>query len=614
MMKGYAGKICRIDLTSGQVRAEELKESVARKYLGGKGLGAYLLYSGMRPQLDPFDPDNMLIFVAGPLTGTSFPTVSRGAAVTKSPMTGTFLDSYAGGLFGPCIRYSGYDAFVITGRAKSPVYLMVDQGKISIRDAATLWGLSTTETENRLKGDLGSDGKNKISIAAIGPAAEKLVRFSGIVTDGRMFGRGGAGAVMASKNLKAVVLRGEGKIDVADEAGFKSVIKRCQQKIAEHPLTKKGGVFPLMGTMMTVDLTQETGTLPTRNWKENTFERSTQINGTAFTEHKVRSRACYLCPIGCSRDTKATVGGRDYVTEGPEYETIYAFGSNCEISDPAVIIAADRLCDEYGMDSISCGGVIGFAMECFEKGLISKEETQGIDLSFGNGEALLALIHLIGKREAIGRLLSEGVRFASGRIKGASGFAIHVKGLEPPGYDPRGMKGQALTYALSDRGACHLRSNTIRTELLGLPTPVDRYGYSGKAEMVRELQLSYVIFDCVIGCAFGGFAIGHPDYVDGVSAVTGWPFSVKELREIAERTWNLTRLFNVREGFRRKDDTLPERLFKEASTKGPSRGQVVDREAFEKMLDEYYQIAGWDKNTGVPTQEKRKELGLDQME
>jgi aldehyde:ferredoxin oxidoreductase len=612
-MKGYMGKIARIDLTSGKASIEELKEEVARKYLGGKGLGAYLLYYSLRPHTEPCDPGNILIFAAGPLTGTSFPTASRGSVITRSPLTGTFLDSYAGGLFGPCIKYSGFDGLMITGKATSPVYLVVDNGRCSIHDARHLWGLSTSETETRLIGELKQADSDKMSIASVGPGAENGVRFSGIVTDRRMFGRGGAGTVMGSKNLKAIVLKGENRIEVADESGFKTVVKSCQQKIAEHPMTKRGGQFRRFGTMDTVDLTQETGTLPTRNWQENTFDHAEQITGTAFLKYVTRSRACYLCPIGCSRDTKALVGGSEYITEGPEYETIFAFGSNCAIEDPSFIIAADKLCDEYGIDSISCGGVIGFAMECFEKGLLSKKETGGIDLSFGNGKAVLELIHLIGKREGIGRLLSEGVKIASEKIEGSSRFAMHVKGLEPPGYDPRGMKGQALTYALSDRGACHLRSNTLRTELLGLPQPVDRYGYEGKAAMVRELQLTYVIFDSLIGCAFGGFAITQKDYVDGVAALTGWPFILKELRQIAERTWNLTRLFNVREGFTRKDDTLPLRLFEEASSKGPSKGQVVDRIAFEKMLDEYYQIVGWDTLTGRPTEKKLIELGIESL-
>jgi len=613
-MKVYKGKIAQIDLRTERICIEELKEEVARKYLGGKGLGAYLLYRSLNPHTDPYDPNNKLIFITGPLTGTTFPAVSRSAVITRSPMTGTFLDSYCGGFIGPHMKYAGYDALIITGKAKSPVYVMVDDGEISIKNAGHLWGRSTSETENRLKDELKHEKKGRISVASIGQAGERLVRFSNIENDRRTYGRGGAGAVMGSKNLKAVVIRGNSKIKIADEKGFQEVIKRCQQKIAQHPLTKRDGVFPKMGTMMTVDLTQETGTFPTKNWQENTFEYATEINGDAFLQHKVRPRACFACPIGCSRDLKASLGEVEYITEGPDYETIFAFGSNCEIKDAKVIIAADQLCDDYGMDTISCGGVIGFAMECFEKGLITRKETGGIDLSFGNGQAVIEAVHLIAKKEGIGQILSEGVKIASEKIKGSSAFAMHVKGLDLPGYDPRGMKGQGLTYALSDRGACHVRSNTLRTELLGIPQPIDRYAYEGKAQMVRDLQLNYATYDCLIACLFGAFAISLDDYAEALQTLTGWAITPAELRLIAERAWNLTRLLNVREGFTRKDDTLPERLFTLASTKGPSKGQMVDRSAFEKMLDEYYQIVGWDKVTGIPTKEKLMELGIENLE
>jgi aldehyde:ferredoxin oxidoreductase len=610
IMNGYAGNIAWVDLTSGSTRTEELSEEIARKYLGGKGLGAYLFYNHLKPHTDAYDPSNLLIFVAGPLTGTTFPCVARGGVITKSPMTGTFLDSYAGGIFGPSLKYAGYDALVITGKSKKPSYISLNAGNISIQDASSLWGLSTFETEKHIRDDIKPEKKERMGVAIIGPAGEKLVRFSGILTENRIFGRGGAGAVMGSKNLKAVVVKGTKEIGVFDRAAFKEVMEGCQEKIGVHPLTKRGGVFPRVGTIMTVDLTEETGTLPTRNWRENTFDHANNINGESFTRHILKHRSCYLCPIGCSRDSKGIVGGREYVTEGPEYETIYAFGSNLEIGDPNVIIAVDRLCDEYGMDTISCGGAIGFTMECVEKGLISKKDI-GFDLSFGNGEAVLSMVHLIGKREGIGDLLAEGVMRASSKIEGSSSFAMHVKGLELPGYDPRGMKGQGLTYALSDRGACHLRSNTIRTELLGLPTPIDRYAYKGKAVMVAELQLTYVMFDCLIGCVFGGLAITPDDYVNAIRAITGWSFSLEELRTISQRVWALTRLFNSREGFTRNDDSLPKRLFTEASTKGPSKGHVVDKETFERMLDEYYEIVGWDKKTGIPTDSRLKELGIE---
>jgi aldehyde:ferredoxin oxidoreductase len=512
------------------------------------------------------------------------------------------------------MRYAGYDALVITGKANSPVYILVDDGVISIKEADHLWGLPTSETENGLRNELKGDKGEKVSVAAIGQAGEGLVRFSNIETNRRAYGRGGAGAVMGAKNLKAVVIRGDDEVRVAHQKAFREVVERCQQKIAEHPLTKKGGVFPRIGTMMTVDLTHETGTLPTRNWQENTFAHAQEINGDAFLQFRLRPRACFACPIGCSRDTKALVGGVEYVTEGPDYETIFAFGSNCDVKDPEVIIAADKLCDDYGMDTISCGGVIGFAMECFERGLISEKEAGGIDLSFGNGDGVIELIHLIARREGIGQLLSKGVKIASEKIDGSSAFAMHIKGLELPGYDPRGMKGQALTYALSDRGGCHVRSNTIRTELLGIPQVIDRYAYEGKPEMVRELQLSYATFDCLITCLFGAFAITLQDYSEAIAAVTGWPMTQEELRSVAERAWNLTRLFNAREGFTRRDDTLPERLFTQVSTRGPSEGQVVDRDSFERMLDDYYQIVGWDRLTGIPEDKKLKELGIEKLE
>ena len=610
-MRGYSGKIAWIDLKEERIHIEELKEEIARKYLGGKGLGAYFLYHNLSPHTDPYDLDNKLIFITGPLTGTTFPAVSRSAVITRSPMTGTFLDSYSGAFFGPHMKLAGFDALIITGKAKDPVYVMVDRGEISIKKANHLWGLSTSETESRLKEELKGE---RISVAAIGQAGEKLVRFSNIESSRRAYGRGGAGAVMGSKNLKAIVTRGDAKIKIAEENGFREVIERCREKIAQHPMTMRGGIFPRLGTMMTVDLTQTTGTFPTKNWQENTFTFADEINGNAFLQHTVKPRACFACPIGCSRDTKATLAGHEYLTDGPDYETIFAFGSNCEIKDPKVIIAADQLCDDYGMDSISCGGVIGFAMECFEKKLISEKDTGGIDLSFGNGDALIEVIHLIANREGIGHLLAEGVKNASEKIAGSSTFAVHVKGLDLPGYDPRGMKGQGLTYALSDRGACHVRSNTIRTELLGIPQSVNRYGYEGKAQMVRDLQLNYATFDCLIACVFGAFAISLEDYSDALRTVTGWPMTPEELRRIAERAWNLTRLFNVREGFTRKDDTLPERLFTLASTTGPSKGELVNKEDFEKMLDEYYEIAGWEKATGVPIKEKLVELGIEKLE
>ena len=610
MLSGYAGKIGWVDLNRRTTRVEALDESTAVNYLGGKALGAYLLYSHLKPNIDPYDPANMLIFITGPLTGTPFPAASRSAVITRSPMTGTILDSYAGGFFGPHLKRAGFDILIIVGKAKNPAYVLVEGGNIKIEEANHLWGLSTSDTETRLQEQHKKEKGERMSIAAIGPAGEKLVRFSNIVNDGRCYGRGGAGAVMGSKNLKAVVLRGNQTIRVRDEAGFKAVVDRCRKKIAAHPLVGREGVFPKVGTMMTLDLTQETGTLPTRNWQENTSEHASGINADAFVKHIIRPQTCYACPIGCSRKTTAITNDREYVAAGPEYETMYSFGSNCDIKEPEMIIAADKICTDYGLDTISCGVVIGFAMECFEKGLITSKNTGGIDLTFGSGDALIACLHLIGRREGIGQILAEGVKRASDRIEGSSDFAMHVKGLELPGYDPRGMKGQALTYAVADRGGCHLRSSTLKTELIGIPRLYDRYAYDEKAEMVRELQLNNATYNCLIACLFGTFALSLEDYAEALSTILDGPVTAEELRTIGERALTLARLFNGREGFARRDDTLPSRLFSQAATRGPSKGEVVDPDAFEKMLDEYYQCMGWDKRSGQPTEEKLKALGL----
>ncbi len=610
MLSGYAGKMGWIDLTQGTARVSDLEPGLAKKYLGGKALGAYLLLRHLQPKTDPYDPANVLIFITGPLSGTAFPAASRSAVVTRSPMTGTFLDSYCGGFFGPHLKRAGFDALIIRGKAKKPVYILVDDGQIAVKEADHLWGLTTSQTDQRLQAVHKKEKGERISVAAIGPAGERSVRFANIVNNGRCYGRGGAGAVMGSKNLKAVVLKGNLPVGLADEAGFKAVVGRCRRKTGQHPLTGREGVFPKVGTMMTLDLTQETGTLPTRNWQENTSEHATVINADAFVDHITRPKTCYACPIGCSRETTATRKGVAYVTEGPEYETMYAFGSSCEIKAPEVIIAADALSTDYGLDTISCGVVIGFAMECFEKGLLTRKDTAGIDLSFGNGDALLDCIHLIGQREGLGQILSEGVKRASEKIEGSAEFAMHVKGLELPGYDPRGMKGQSLTYAVSDRGGCHLRSNTLRTEIIGIPRAYDRYVYDEKAEMVRALQLNYATFNCLIACVFGAFAISTEDYAEALSTIIDWPVTATELTTIGERALNLTRLFNVREGFRRRDDTLPPRLFSQAATRGPSKGEVVDKDAFEKMLDEYYRCMGWDKRSGIPTDQKLKALGI----
>lgn len=607
---GYIGKTGIVDLSANQVETRDTSEEIYRKYLGGKGLGSYFLHEYSSRGKEALSAATPLIFATGPLTGTSFPAASRSAVITRSPLTGTFLDSYAGGHFGPALRRAGFDTLIVLGQADAPVYIHIENGQISIRPAHNLWGLKVTETEHMLQQYHQNYSQLRFKTACIGPAGENLVRFASIMSEKRAFGRGGSGAVMGAKKLKAVLAGGNAKVEAADDAGFKAVVKRCRANIARHPMTGKDGVFPKLGTIMTVDLTQETGTLPTHNWRANTFDRARGIDGEAFLERIVRSRTCFACPIGCTHDAKAELDGAEYYAEGVEYETIYAFGSNCLIGDSAFIIAADQLCDEYGMDTISCGVTVGFAMECFERGLISAEEIQGWELNFGAKSAALALIHMIAQREDLGRVLADGTKAAAARINGAEDLAIHVKGLELPGYDPRGMKGQGLTYALADRGGCHMRSNTIRTELLGLPEPMDRFSYQDKAEMVFKLQMTYSMFDCLGACAFGGFALTPQDYAEGVAALTGWNFNLDELLIVAERAWNMSRMFNVMEGFTRQEDTLPSRLFKLSSKTGPSQNQIIDLSEFNRLLNQYYRVAGWDESSGIPRLEKLEDLGL----
>lgn len=611
--KGFAGKIAEVNLTDRKVKYITPDQTILKKYIGGKALGAYLLLKKCKPGTDAFHEDNPLIFVTGPLTGSGFPATSRCGVLTRSPLTQAFLDSYCGGDFGWRLKHAGLDALIIRGKADRPVYLYIDQDDIEIRPARHLWGQSTPDTVALIQKELGHSRKKPVNVVTIGPAGENQVKFADLVNDNRHFGRGGAGAVMGSKNFKAIAVTGNIKPEIADEAGFKKVVKHCREKTFNHPLTGRDGAFPKMGTMMTLDLTQETGTLPTRNWQENTFEHAESIGGKSFSGYILKHLSCLACPIGCSRDSQANASGKDWLTQGPEYETMYSFGANCGIDDPGFVIAANKLCNDFGIDTISCGVAIGFAMECNQKGLLKDVDTQGLDISFGNGPVVLDLIRCIAERRGIGDLLAQGVNLMSRRIPESSGFAMHVKGMELPGYDPRGMKGQGLTYAVADRGGCHLRSNTLRTEIIGIPRIYDRYAYEEKAEMVRELQLKNSAANCVIACVFGTFSIGLDDYAQGLSTVLGWKVTEDELIEVAERALNMARIFNLMHGFSRTDDTLPERLFTQPSTKGPSKGQVVDKENFNKMLEEYYGHMGWDSDTGIPTAEKLKALQLSEF-
>ncbi|MBI2914971.1 MAG: aldehyde ferredoxin oxidoreductase family protein [Firmicutes bacterium] len=590
-MKGWHGKILRVDLTSSKVWDEPLGESLARTYLGGRGLGARIVHDELEPGLDPLSPGNRLVFAVGPLVGTKVPAAGRCSASTKAPLTGCIHDSNAGGRFGHRLKRTGYDAVVIQGKASSPVYLRVTNKGASLEDGTFLWGKDAKATSEILSA---REGKG-VSSACVGPAGENLVKISSIVVDGhRQFGRGGIGAVMGSKNMKALVCDGDCTTAVANEEAANFVVYESNKLLKANPITSQA--LPEFGTSVLVNLMNELGTLPTRNFQESRFEHAYNISGDAMAETiLVKNTACHGCPIACTRRVKTgKIEG-----EGPEYETVWSLGAACGVGDLERVTEANWLANALGLDTISAGATIACAMELSEKGILEEP------LHFGDGDVLLDLLRKIAYREGIGDDLAEGsLGFA--RKHGAPELAMQSKGLELPAYDPRGMQGQGLGYATSNRGGCHLRGNMLGLELLGVPKMVDRFATSGKAGLLIVHQNTGAAVDSLIMCKFTGFALGDEFFARLLSAVTGVDYRSQDIQEVGERIWNLERLFNNREGFGKADDTLPARLLEEGPPDGPTAGRVVD---LEPMLQEYYRFRGWDSE-GVPGRRKLEALGL----
>jgi len=603
MLGGYIGKILRVDLTERRISTEKLDAEIAKKFIGGKGLGAKILYDSLKLGTDPLSPENILIFASGPLTATLAPTSARWAVVTKSPLTNIFLDCQVGGYFGAAMKLAGFDCIIMEGKADSPVYLWVHDGNAEILNAGDLWGKGCFETENTLKKRLGESAH----VASIGPAGENLVRYACISVDKyRQAGRGGAGAVMGSKNLKAVAVRSASyKIEYADPEGFREAAKKALKVIRENsfiPLRRK------YGTPIWVAPVNKAALLPTRNFRTGVFEKAENISGETMRDKiVVKDGTCYNCIIQCWKYTHVE-SGKYEVEElaGPEYESIALLGSDCGVGSIEAVAHASMLCDDLGLDTISTGNSIAFAMECYERGLLTAEDTDGLELKFGNADAEIEMVKKIAYRKGLGNLLAEGVRRASKKIgDGSERFAMHVKGLEIPGYDPRGAFGMALAYATSDRGACHQRAWTVRAEIEGKLEP--RFSTKGRARFVKETQDERAMCFSLVLCDFAPLEVKH--FVELLNKATGFNFTVEDYLKTGERIWNLTRLFNVREGITRKDDTLPPRFMEEPLPEGATKGQVVTKEMLDEMLDEYYALRGWDKN-GVPTEEKLKELGL----
>jgi len=592
---GYAGKILWVDLTRGRATTEQLENGLASLYIGGKGFGSKILTEATMPRADPYDPANLLIFATGPVNGMLLSGASKFCAVFKSPLTGIWGESQCGGYFAPQLKYAGYDAVLIRGRSEKPVNLVIEDEEVELRDASYMWGKDTFETEEIIQKDYGE----RFQVLSIGPAGENLVRFACITHDkGRQFGRCGAGAVMGSKKLKAIAVKGSGTLEIAKPEELDEFRKDLNDRIRERlkSLTE-------YGTPAIMALTNATGTLPTRNWQEGEFEGFEKINAEAMKRRLVkRNKACYACAVACGKKSKVETGpytGTE--VEGPEYETLFALGSLCGNSNLESIAKANEICDRLGMDTISAGNVLAFAMECYERGLITQKDTDGLVLTFGNYEAMIATLRKIAYRKGFGKILAEGVKKAAGIIgKGSEKFAVHVKGLEPPGYDPRGLKGVALAYAVSYRGACHLRHMAYRPNLTGSHPfregKIDSFSYDGQAEMVKEQEDFYAIVDSMVLCKFVCLPTIGPILWEELAKlyyiVTGTEVKKRDLLITAERINNLVRSFNLREGISKKDDTLPERFLNEGLKKGVSKGEVVRKKEFEKMLNEYYKIRG----------------------
>jgi aldehyde:ferredoxin oxidoreductase len=606
-MFGYAGKVLYVDLTYEKVYDRPLQEQLAREFLGGRGLGAAFLSQELSPGVDPLSPENVLIISAGPAVGTSLPACPRWSAVTKSPLTKIYCCSSAGGFFGAELKFAGYDAVVIRGAAKKPKFLQIVDGEAELVGAEELWGKTTIETENALRKIIRD---NRVRVASIGPAGERLVKIANIQADSRSIGRGGMGAVMGSKLLKAIAVRGHGRVSVADEEGLRSLAQSLINSMKESEAIQN---FTRWGTPQFIESINEAGLLPTRNFQEGMFEGAASISAKKMREEMVkRDTACYACPIACGKMSVVLEGPfAGTVVEGPEYETLWSFGANCGIDRIDAIAAANMVCDMYGMDTISAGNTVGFAMECFERGLIKREEADGMELRFGNYEVLPELLRKMAFREGFGSLLCDGVREASKKIgRGSEKFAIHVKGLELPAYDPRGAWGMGLAYATSCRGACHLKAWTIGVEVF--QAKYDRFSAEGKAKLVCDLQNMRAAVDSIGVCVIASRVIGTEEMAQIMGVVTGWNFSKSSIEKTGERIYNLERMLAVRDGISRRDDDLPPRLLTEAMSRGPCRGILLGRKNLERMLDEYYEARGWGQE-GVPGEGKLEELGIKKL-
>ena len=618
-MHSYAGTVLRVDLREGRAVRCPTEEPLARSYLGGRGLNIRRLWDELPAHVDGLSHLNKLVFAAGPLVGTSFPGGARFNVSAMSPQTGILGDSNAGGFFAAELKFAGYDQLILEGKAPHPVYLWIHDDQVVLRDARGLWGKDVWETTRALRQDLGDPD---VQVAAVGTGAEHGVRFAGIFVDlNRPAARTGMGTVMAAKNLKAVAVRGGGFVTVADMARFAALIEQLDETIYAHPEYE---VRCRLGTTKLIRALNAIGGLPTRHFQQGTFEAADAVSGEAIEAlYKVKSKACFACTIPCSRflvvEDPRFPGLR---LEGPEYEPLAGFTARVGNDDLALALKCVDLANRYGLDAISLSEVIAWSMECYQRGLLSREEADGLDLTWGNGKAILALIHKVAHREGFGDLLADGVRAAAERLgRGSDGLALHGKGLELFQADVRTIKAYGLGNAVSSRGADHLRSEPwfelsndpeegIRR--YGIAETADRLAHRGKGLVVKHFEEMAAVADALGVCKNTYNNMEVLDWegtAELLQAATGWEWTGEQVRQVGERIVNLERLFNAREGLGRADDTLPRRFLDEplGESSGPSAGAVLE---LEPMLDEYYRARGWDVDTGLPMPGKLAELGL----
>jgi aldehyde:ferredoxin oxidoreductase len=616
MSYGFNGKILRVDLSSGRKSTEEPGERFYRTYFGGRGFVASYLLRELTPRVDPLGPENKLIFATGVVTGAPLAGSGRSGVGAKSPLTGGFGASEMGGFWGYELKRAGYDAIVIEGEAADPVYLWVHDGEVEIRDASHLWGKETAESQEMIVEELGD---KSVRISQIGPGGESLVRYACVVGDLHHFaGRTGMGAVMGSKKLKAVAVRGHEFPELADPEKVRPIAKW----LADNYMKMRGVMYE-HGTAADVEPLTMQGGLPTRNFMEGSFEGAKKISGETMSETILVDRlGCYACPIRCKRVVEASEPyALNSAYGGPEYESIAALGSNCGVDDLAAVAKANELCNAYGLDTMSTGATVAFAMECFENGILTKKDTDGIELRFGNAEGMVRTVEMIGQRDGIGDLLAEGVMRASGKLgRDAEEFALHVKGQEIPMHEPRLKHGIGMGYAVTPTGADHNHNfhdtfyaaeggPIAALRALGVldPLPADDLSPAKVRMAMYRANWSH-FFSCAGMCLFLPYSFAQ--MVDVVNGVTGWNTTMWELLKVAERTVTLARVYNEREGLGTESDALPARFFTPFAS-GPLEGVSVDRDALERAVHVYYGMMGWNPDTGIPTEHKLQELGVD---